>query len=129
MVLPVTLQKAVRKYPYTRRLSNYPSRTVHRKVFGQKLSIWLVDQTAESWYDRDIRKLSFLELLEDRLLFDRCLVFYVGAHYCVYANAIAKILGNRGSVIAVEANPDVYNAAKRNIEINSLTNIEPVLSR
>lgn len=126
MVLPVTLQKVVRKYLYTRRLSKYSSRTVQHRVFDQNLSIWLGDKTAERWYDRNIKKLPFWVFLEDRLLVERCLVLYVGAHYCVYANAIAKILENHGNVVAVEANLDVYNAAKRNIEINSLTNIEVI---
>ena len=125
-ILPPVIQTAIRRHLYYRSLSKFHPGIVRHEIFGEELSIWLGDPTAKSWYDRDIGKLPFIRFMEERFLVDNSLVLYVGGHYCVYANAIAKMLKNRGRVVAAEANPDIYEAAKKNIELNNLENIEVI---
>jgi len=46
----------------------------------------------------------------------------VGAHIGKYALQVAKIVGKNGRVIAVEADPENFEALRKSIHINSLKN-------
>ena len=47
----------------------------------------------------------------------------VGAHVGKHALQVAKIVGNRGSVVAIEPDPTNYAALKRNMEMNRTQNV------
>ncbi|MDI9643801.1 MAG: FkbM family methyltransferase [Candidatus Verstraetearchaeota archaeon] len=47
----------------------------------------------------------------------------VGAHIGKYTIKIAKIVGSKGKVIAIEADPNNFDLLKRNVEINKLENV------
>ena len=50
-------------------------------------------------------------------------VIDVGAHYGAYTVALARIVGSRGTVIAIEPSPHAVEVLQRNIELNSLSNV------
>lgn len=47
----------------------------------------------------------------------------VGAHIGKYAIAVAKTIGNQGTVVAIEPNQENYQALKKNVELNRRENI------
>ena len=47
----------------------------------------------------------------------------VGAHVGKYTVLVSKIVGPKGTVIAVEPNPENFKAIKRNIKLNNLSNV------
>jgi len=50
----------------------------------------------------------------------------VGAHVGKYALQVAKIVGEKGAVIAVEPMPENYDALVRGVELNGLRNVIPL---
>ena len=72
--------------------------------------------------------LPFVQLLEEAIKIDDCNLFYVGAHYGVYAAALARKMENGGTIVAVEANRDCYEACKKVVELNGLSNIQVILA-
>jgi FkbM family methyltransferase len=50
----------------------------------------------------------------------------VGAHIGKYALSSAKVVGNEGTVLAVEPHPINYRTLVRNIELNKIRNVIPV---
>jgi len=50
----------------------------------------------------------------------------VGANLGKYTIAVARELGNKGMVVAIEPNPDVYERLLLNIKLNRLTNVIPL---
>lgn len=50
----------------------------------------------------------------------------VGAHVGKYALQVAKIVGEKGTVIAIEPMPENYDALTRNIKLNGLRNVIPL---
>jgi FkbM family methyltransferase len=47
----------------------------------------------------------------------------IGAHVGKYTVLVARQLQDRGAVVSIEAHPGNFNALKRNIELNGLTNV------
>jgi len=50
-------------------------------------------------------------------------VIEVGANYGIHLVSMAKAVGQKGQVIAYEANPYVYDALRRTISLNNLENV------
>ncbi len=53
-------------------------------------------------------------------------VFDLGAHQCVVALILSRLVGSTGRVIAVEANAHNVEAARRNRELNLASQLEVV---
>jgi len=50
-------------------------------------------------------------------------VYDIGAHIGIYSLFFSKAVGNDGTVIAFEPNPDNYAALLKNLEINDISNV------
>jgi FkbM family methyltransferase len=99
---------------------------VRHRYGAREYSIAIADPLAEGWYDRDWDELPELTLLSSHRLCTGAVVFDIGAHQAVVALMIAERIGRTGRVIAVEAEPHNATAARRNVELNGITNIEVV---
>jgi FkbM family methyltransferase len=53
-------------------------------------------------------------------------VIDIGAHIGLYTIISSKQVGNKGKVVAIEADPDNFEMLKRNIALNNLTNVLPL---
>jgi FkbM family methyltransferase len=53
-------------------------------------------------------------------------VIDIGAHIGRYTITSSKQVGNKGKVVAIEADPDNFEMLKRNIALNNLTNVLPL---
>jgi FkbM family methyltransferase len=102
----------------------FPCHIVTHHYAGYELSLSLEDPLAEGWYDRDWPGLPELDLLSTSLLTPGARVFDLGAHQCVIAMVLARIVGDQGSVVAVEAERHNHAVAGRNVALNAITNIE-----
>jgi FkbM family methyltransferase len=68
----------------------------------------------------------YLKHLIGYLRLDDGVFIDVGANLGKYTIAVARELGNKGVVVAIEPNPDVYERLLLNIKLNRLTNVIPL---
>lgn len=92
---------------------------------GFKFDVEIGDPIARGWYDHDCPVLPEITFLQQYGLQPGATVFDIGAHQCVIAMMLAKVV-EPGLVVAVEGNG--YNAAvgKRNKERNAINNLEVI---
>lgn len=90
-----------------------------RHLYGRfPFHIWLADPLSEGWYDHDWSELPEMPFLERHKLKPGAKVFNLGAHQCIVALMLAKMVGPGGLVIALE--PNAHNAfvGQRNRDLN-----------
>ena len=113
----------LRRRAIMRAIESFAPREVSHVYCGVPLRSALEDPTAEDWYDRDWPPLPELAELQQRGLRAGALVFDVGAHQAVVALVLAHIVGPRGRVVAVEAEPHNVRVARRNLELNEVRSV------
>jgi FkbM family methyltransferase len=120
--LPEPLVRALRR----RRMERYEPRVVTHRYAGLELQILLNDPLGERWYDADwpdLDELPELPILQRHGLAPGARVFDLGAHQCILALVLARIVGESGSVVAVEAGAHNVRTAERNRELNDASNM------
>jgi hypothetical protein len=98
-------------------------RSVEHSYGGFFLNIHLSDPLAEGWYDHDWPELPEIALLKRYRLRPGARVFDLGAHQCVVALMMAKIVGPSGLVVALEANSHNATIGRRNRDLNKVTKV------
>jgi FkbM family methyltransferase len=93
---------------------------------GVRLSVALEDPLAEGWYDRDWPSVPEVSALTASRLKSGAQVFDLGAHQGIVAMMLAHVVGQDGSVVAVEAERHNYEVALRNMELNDLEQVHMV---
>jgi len=78
---------------------------------------------AAGWYDRDWPLLPEIEVLRRHRLKAGARVFDLGAHQCVVALILARIVGEDGTVIAVEGESRNARVGGRNCRLNNADNV------
>jgi FkbM family methyltransferase len=104
----------------------YSNRTVSRTYGGFPLKVLLADGMGEGWYDHDWPELPEIALLKRGRLKPGARVFDLGAHQCVVAMMLAKIVGPDGQVIALEANRHNAEIGEHNRSLNQIANLRVV---
>lgn len=107
-------------------LSHYKRRRVRHNYGGYTFEVELIDPMGAGWYDHDWPELNEIALLRQHGLRPGARVFDIGAHQGVVAMMLANIVGPEGFVVAVEANPDNYQAAEQNRQLNGIENCQVV---
>ncbi len=102
----------------------YRERKVTHVYGGFPLSIWLTDPLAQGWYDRDWLELPEIALLKTGRLKQGARVFDLGAHQCVVAMMLSRIVGTEGQVVALEANPHNAEIGERNRALNDIAQLK-----
>jgi FkbM family methyltransferase len=107
-----------------RRLT-FRRRTEEKIIFGRPFLIDIADQKAESWYGGG-RQLfpSFRFLVERERFASYRNIYYLGAHHCVLAMGLSRLVDPAARIFAVEADPFNCKVARSNIRSNGTTNIE-----
>lgn len=108
-LLPRRMWTQLRLLRIRNRIKTFSRRTVTHKFGHDQLRVLLADPQGEGWYDHDWQLLPELELLKQGRLKPGARVFDIGAHQCIVALLLAKVVGERGSVVAVE--PSLHNVA------------------
>jgi len=99
---------------------------VHHTYSGTPLNVWIGDELGRGWYDQDWEPMAELELLQTHKLRPGARVFDLGAHQCVVAILLSRIVGPNGSVVALEATRASVEIANRNRLLNAAENLEIV---
>jgi FkbM family methyltransferase len=105
-------------------LARYDRRRVRHNYGGYELEIELIDPMGADWYDHDCPAYPEIAFLRDYRLRSGAKVFDIGAHQCVVASVLSRIVGSSGFVLAVEASRDNCSAGERNMSLNGIRNCE-----
>ena len=124
LVLPQAVTDQLRMAAYRWTLRRFRPYQARRSWAGYQFDLWISDPTAESWYGHDAPEIpTEISFLAQHRLRSGATVFDCGAHQCVIAMILAKVVGATGKVVAVEASPHNYEAAIRNCHLNAASNV------
>lgn len=124
--LPAPLWKMLRLARIWSSVHLYSERIVEHTFGGFPLSVWLTDPLAEGWYDHDWPDLPEIALLRRGRLREGARVFDLGAHQCVIAMMLSRMVGESGEVIALEANRHNASVGERNRALNRISQLKVV---
>jgi len=124
-VLPLRLEQGIRRILFRRRIGIFKKRTVEHTYFGYPLKVSIQDELAEAWYDSAYicANLPEIEFLQRGRLKKGARVFDLGAHQCVIAMILSRVVGDSGSVVAVEGTRHNFNVAMENRRLNGIANL------
>lgn len=109
-----------------RAIKRYKPKRVTHKYGTERLELEIADPLAEDWYDRDWQAVPDVDCLRLAVSRDDSVIFDLGAHQCVVAMLLARVVCPKGRVIAVEANSHNVLAGRRNLTLNDVGNCEVV---
>jgi FkbM family methyltransferase len=124
--LPVPVADALKAAKYRFDIWTFPKHVVSHRYGPYQLQMNIHDRIAKEWYDKDWDLPPEIDFLANHGLTRGARVFDLGAHQCLIAMILGKLVGPGGQVIAVEANAHNAAIARRNIEANAVANVEVV---
>jgi FkbM family methyltransferase len=96
---------------------------VRHNFGGFDLTVHITDRTGKTWYDNDWKELPEHALLKTRSLKPGARVFDLGAHQGVVALMVSRIVGETGTVVALEPGQHNFETAMKNKQANSADNL------
>ena len=123
-MLPTSVAQQIRRLLLNLKLRNFQARTVEHLYLGHRLKVSIRDGLAEGWYDHDWKAMPEVEFLKRGRLKTGATVFDIGAHQCLVAMVLAKVVGESGLVVAVEGTRHNAEVAVENCRINCLANVQ-----
>lgn len=127
LILPETLAHRLANWIRARRRKKFRAYVAEHNYCGEKLRIHIEDAMAAAWYDHDWQdEFREIHLLKQSKLKSGARVFDIGAHQGVVALIFSRLVGQHGTVVAVEADP--WNAAQaaKNQQTNQATNLRVI---
>lgn len=101
----------------------FVNRKIKKHVYdGYSLNVYIFDQVSNLWYDHNWKR-GEIDFLRKFKLKSGSRIFNIGAHHGVVALIFSKIVGNRGSVVAVEMDKKHVEIAKINKKNNDALNL------
>jgi FkbM family methyltransferase len=97
-----------------------------RDVAGEKHRFYLGNATGKSWYGSSNDASPELSFVKDHMLKPGAIVIECGAHHGAQTILLSRWVGDGGRVIAIEPMPENVAIFRRNIELNSLSNVTVV---
>jgi FkbM family methyltransferase len=99
-----------------------PYVTTHNYA-GYALTLHITDRVGRLWYDHDWEELPEHTLLKTLRLKPGAKVFDLGAHQAVVALMVSRMVGEAGSVVALEPGEHNFRTALQNKEANAAHNL------
>jgi len=121
-VLPAPWLRALRVWKFRRERRRYEEFVVRHSYAGDRFEVVIGSPYGER-YDCDWPELGEIATLEQGRLRPGALVFDLGASYGVIAMMLASVVGPTGRVIALEAHPSDFELARRNADLNGLSQL------
>ncbi len=103
----------------------FPKHVVSHRYGPFEFSMNIHDRVAKEWYDKPWKLPPEIDFLSRGALAPGALVFDLGAHQCLIAMMLAKIVGS-GRVVAVEASSHNAAVAALNVKANRVSNVDIV---
>jgi FkbM family methyltransferase len=107
-------------------IRTFQPKVVEHVYGGIRLRVKIADKISAKWYDRDFDELPEITFLKEKRLRHGALVFDLGAHQAVIALLLARIVGESGRIIAVEASKYNFDLALENKSANNAVNLSIV---
>lgn len=123
LALPAPLIDRVRSSRDALRVSLFKGKTVTHQYGDITLKVRIADPIAADWYDKQWSELPEITFLKQSRLRPGARVFDIGAHQAVFAIWMAKIVGETGSVVALEPGDFNYKIAMENKSLNRADNL------
>jgi FkbM family methyltransferase len=123
-LLPPSVLGRLRAWRVRQIVSAYAPRIVEHTYGDGALRVHLGDPLGAGWYDHDWAQLPEITALRGKTLRPGARVFDLGAHQGVVAMMLAREVGASGHVLAVEPNPHNAAVARKNRELNGMTQVE-----
>ena len=98
-------------------------KVIRRSYAGFPLELEIGDENAATWYGEDWPEPEELRVLRTHALRPGARVYDLGAHQAVVALVMARLVGDDGAVVALEASPYDAEVAERNRVRNSAQNL------
>lgn len=119
-IVPRKIWSGLRTWKLRRSVAAFQPRNVTHDFGGIPLTVHLADPLGLGWYDHDWAVPGEFAILKNGKLRNGARVFDLGAHQGVVALMLAKIVGETGSVLAVEALPHNSAVAEKNRQLNNV---------
>lgn len=101
--------------------------TIHRTRDGIELEYLIADPVGKEWYDQPIADIyDELAYAKDIMVKPGDVIIEFGAHHGYKTCYFAKLIGEKGKIVAVEASPFNADVIKQNVKLNHLNNVEVV---
>lgn len=127
VILPETLSHRLANWVRSRRRKVFRSSITEHYYCGEKLRIHIGDAMAAAWYDHDWEDgFHEINVLKQSQLKNGARVFDIGAHQGVVALILSRLVGESGSVLAVEGDPWNAAQASKNQQTNRATNLRVI---
>lgn len=123
-LLPPSILGRLRAWRVRQIVDAYAPRVVEHTYGRGRLRVHLGDPLGAGWYDHDWAELPEIAALRGRTLREGARIFDIGAHQGVVAMMLAREVGTSGHLLAVEPNPHNAAVARKNRELNGMTQIE-----
>lgn len=121
--LPTAVWARLRVLGYRWRLWTFRPFKARHVYGGLPLELWIADPMAKGWYDHDWPEPAEFALLRRRGLKEGARVFNLGAHQCVVALMLSRVVGPGGRVVALEASGHNAAAGLRNKGLNGAAHL------
>jgi len=121
-VLPAPWLRALRVWKFRSERRRYGERLLEHAYAGDRFKVVIASSYGEK-YDYDWPELAEVAMLRQGRLGPGALVFDLGASYGVIAMMLASVVGPTGRVIALEAHPSDFELARRNADLNGLSQL------
>jgi len=122
-LLPAAWLRALRVWKFRSERRHYEERLVEHSYAGDRFKVVIASSYGEK-YDYDWPELAEVAMLRQGRLRPGALVFDLGASYGVIAMMLASVVGSTGRVIALEAHPSDFELARRNADLNGLSQLQ-----
>lgn len=122
MIVPEPVYDMLRRSRQARMTRAFKPYEATYNYIRQPLRVLIADPVGADWYDRTIETNPEIEFLS-RFNLKGARVFDLGAHQCVIAMLLGKLVGSEGQVVAVEANAHNHVVAQSNIAMNRASNV------
>jgi len=121
--LPSPMVRSLRSVRDQIAIRTFEPKIVEHIYGGIGLRVRIADKISARWYDRDFDELPEITFLKQRRLKRGALVFDLGAHHGIIALLLARIVGDSGRVIAIEAGQHNFDVANENKSLNKAQNL------